>query len=89
MNNDPSGIQPIPGEHNRFHVPSSSSPDPYLVDLDEFDGNGFCGCLHFENRMLPKLAEAQERRTKVDQPLRCKHIIAAQKFVKDNPEVGI
>jgi len=64
----------------------------YLVDLDEYDGNGWCGCQHFEFRLAPRLEEGERNHFS----LRCKHIVDAiafwQSYVKhiqrqarDNP----
>lgn len=68
-------VQPVDGERGRFWVGSESGAEPYLVDLEEFGGNGWCACKHFETRMQPKLVEAEERRAKAP-VLRCKHLEA-------------
>lgn len=80
MNTPLPQVEPIPHERGRFHVASDRpGTEPYLVDLEEFDGNGFCGCRGFEVRMLPKLVEAQEKRQPMPL-LRCKHILRALEF---------
>jgi hypothetical protein len=57
----------------RFHVASSEpDADPYLVDLDYYDGNGKCTCPNFEMRLEPKLAAGN-----ADTFRQCKHIRAA------------
>lgn len=41
-------VEPIPGEPLRFRVRSRSDPTmTYLVDLEELNFNGQCGCDHF------------------------------------------
>lgn len=42
----------------------------YLVDLDEYDGNGWCGCMAFQCVHQPLL----EKSTSVAR--RCKHLTA-------------
>lgn len=72
----PAGVDPILGEPMRFMVQSESDPRAkYLVDLEEFGFNGWCGCQNFEMRLAPKLKElrASEKPAKV----RCKHIMRA------------
>lgn len=69
-------VEPVEGERGRFWVESESGAEPYLVDVEEFAGNGWCACTDFEKRKLPKLAEAEERRAKVP-IMRCKHLEAA------------
>jgi hypothetical protein len=49
------GVLEIEGEPLRFHVASRSGHDPYLVDLEEYDFNGKCGCQDFEFRREPFL----------------------------------
>ena len=63
-------IRPIEGEPKRFFVQSDSNPaDEYLVDVEELDGNGQCGCVSFEKRLGPKVG-------KEPGPHRCKHLLA-------------
>lgn len=76
-------VEPVAGERGRFWVGSASGAEPYLVDLEEFGGNGWCSCKHFEVRMQPKLADAQERRAALP-VMRCKHIEAALRAVGRN-----
>ncbi len=60
------------GERSRWLVPSASQPSyPVLVDMDEYDGIGFCACEDFTFRKQPFL-ERGER----SPDLRCKHIFA-------------
>lgn len=61
-----------PGERSRWLVPSASQPAyPVLVDMDEYDGIGWCACEDFQFRHQP-LLERGERGT----DKRCKHILA-------------
>lgn len=63
-------IEPI--EARRYYVQLGTG-GRYLVDLDEFRGNGFCGCRDFEVRHLPGLEKGVDDNT----PLvisRCKHL---------------
>jgi hypothetical protein len=64
----------------RFLVPSDSPDvDPYLVELNTYDGNGKCTCTHFATRIEPYLVRGM-------QPLvdpRCKHIKRAREFYID------
>jgi len=56
-------------EARRFHVNVRGKPGhTYLVDLDEYRGNGWCGCQDFEFRRSPRLIRGQTSRS------RCKHI---------------
>jgi len=61
-------------EARRFHVPSDEpGRDPYLVDLDEMKGNGWCGCWDFEFRHMPRLVRGAKPGTE-----KCKHIERAE-----------
>ena len=72
-------IIPIEGEPWRFYVESESEPEfPRLVDLEEYDGVGWCSCPHFTFRCQPNL-ERGDRGTE----LRCKHILAAREYLID------
>ena len=58
----------------RFHVTSQENPDnSYLVDLEENDFTGKCGCRHFECRLQPRINAGEKGRM-----VQCKHIIAAK-----------
>jgi hypothetical protein len=77
----------------RWLIPSESNPhESYVIQLDSFRGNGECQCQHFECRLRPLLSrfispeEAVSRDLvklkkgmRVEDALRCKHIIDAQK----------
>lgn len=52
----------------------TTSGEAYLVDLDEYDWNGRCGCHHFEIRLLPKLRKGFR-----GPHLECKHIAPARR----------
>jgi hypothetical protein len=62
--------------HRRLHVPSRSTDNLYLVDLDEYDGTGQCGCRDFETRHQPYLngSKASEG---YSPERRCWHLIVA------------
>lgn len=65
-------VTPIIGEPKRFFVESEEpgrSGVNYLVDLDEYRGNGWCGCWDFEFRRQPHLERGAVPGTE-----RCKHI---------------
>lgn len=67
-------VTPIEFEQTRFRVSSESGEEDYLVDVEEYNFNGRCDCLGFRSHFLRRLESAQEYRTKVKTPLRCKHI---------------
>lgn len=70
-------VEPIQGEPMRFMVASRrEGVDPYLVDLEEFGGNGQCGCEHFQFRLQPIL----ERGAKPSPELQCFHIEQARSY---------
>jgi hypothetical protein len=60
----------VPFEVGRYWVQVGQG-GRYLVDLAEYDGNGWCGCMQFQCRHQPEL----ERSTSVMR--RCKHLLAA------------
>lgn len=67
-------VTPIEGEIFRFYVSSESEPGKvYLVDLQENDFSGKCGCPHFTCR-LQVLFDGGTR----GKAVACKHIIAAK-----------
>lgn len=72
-----------PGERSRWLVPSASQPAyPVLVDMDEYDGVGFCGCEDFQFRHQPLLERgaAQVGALSGRKDLfRCKHLKAVVK----------
>ena len=46
----------MPGENGRVFVPSRhANQPPYLCDVDEHDGTGWCPCRDFETRHQPYL----------------------------------
>jgi len=72
----------------RWHVTSEHGHAPYLVDLAEFEGHGWCDCKHFRCVLNPVLESGKR-----GEHLRCKHIRAArhhlaelvvQKFLEDD-----
>lgn len=72
-------VHRIDGEDYRFFVESDRpTADRYLCDLEPYDGNGWCGCKHFEMKCWPKL-ERGERPT-TEEELKCKHLIRAHIF---------
>lgn len=67
-------IAQMDGEPFRFQV------GPYVVDLEEFHGNGWCSCPDFGIRRM-KAAESIRATPKTDDnSLRCKHILAARRL---------
>lgn len=62
-----------PFDRNSFHVSSESGELPYLVDLEEFDGNGKCDCMDFKCKLEPQIDDGRTIR-KPKQRLACKHI---------------
>lgn len=49
-------VTPVEGELTRFRVESRQiNAGSYMVDLESYDGNGACGCPHFEFRYRGKL----------------------------------
>jgi len=70
-------VTPIAGEPLRFHVNSRTVVDlRYLVDLEEYGFNGFCGCADFDFRKRP-LAQSGSK-------ARCWHIRQAREFFIDD-----
>lgn len=77
----------------RWIIPSDSDPHvSYVVELDSYAKNGECQCEHFEMRLRPLLARMVtpeqavacglvkiKKGTRVEDALRCKHILDAQK----------
>jgi predicted nucleic acid-binding Zn finger protein len=62
-------VRRIAGEPRRFYVSSAQGGElEYLVDLDEFAGNGWCSCKAFEFYHMPAMGD----RSGVS---RCKHLI--------------
>ena len=73
-------VMPVEGEHLRFYVRSRTEPGQrYLVDLQEHDFNGQCGCEDFLYRCGPKL---KGKFTPGD-VTRCWHIRQARAFICD------
>lgn len=67
-------VEPVPFEPGRYWVASDSDPEhPHLVDLNEYGGNGWCGCLGFLHYQ-PEL----EAGAAPDDGRRCRHIKAAR-----------
>jgi len=75
----------------RFTIPSRSiGHETHMVDLDAYDMNGMCDCMHFAARLQPHLARnitpeqaiAQglvklKKNQRPEDALRCFHIIEA------------
>lgn len=61
-------VQPIPGEPFRFHVRSESRGFDLLVDVEENNWSGWCGCEDYAFR------KASGKGT-------CKHLRAAHDFL--------
>lgn len=71
----PERFEMIPGEEP-FRMFVRLNKDAYLVDLFEYSGNGFCGCVDFEMVRMPLL-----RRGVRSRQTQCKHIHAAYVFI--------
>lgn len=67
----------VPFERLRYWVESRSSDRYWLVDLAAYNGNGWCGCPHFQYRLHPLLSRG------ADGVLRCHHIQAARAFCSE------
>jgi hypothetical protein len=77
----------------RWIIPSDYDPHvSYVVELDSYQKNGECQCEHFEMRLRPLLSRMVtpeeavasglvklKKGTRVEDALRCKHILDAQK----------
>ena len=74
-----------PGERARWLVPSASKPEyPVLVDMDEYDGVGWCACEDFQFRKQPLLERNKHFLATQSQAniFRCKHQKAVVKEMK-------
>lgn len=79
MNPQPLEVLPYDGVF-RCLVRSAKNPKKvYLVDLESWNGIGWCGCYQFAYRLQPhvKRLRPAERRASGDR-FRCHHIIAAR-----------
>ena len=73
-------VEEIPGEHFRFHVISRTEPSQkYLVDLEGYRFNGWCGCERFKFACEPKLS----RGATPGDVFRCWHIRRARSYFMD------
>src|SRR5213075_260312 len=72
-----------PGERARWLVPSASKPEyPVLVDMDEYDGVGWCACEDFQFRHQPLLERGGHKAAALSgrkDLFRCKHLKAVVK----------
>lgn len=65
-------------------VPSNSQPDaPCLVDMDEYDGIGWCACEDFQFRHQPLLEQGKR-----SVELRCRHIRAVIDEIERLDDIG-
>lgn len=63
----------------RCHVRSEKSKRLYLVDLEAWNGVGFCGCIDFATRKQPEIERlSPKERIASGSKYRCKHIKAAR-----------
>lgn len=75
-------VIPIYGEPLRFHVVSRTIDGLlYLVDLEEHDRNGACGCPDFEFRHRPKFNDGIKLND--GDECRCWHIMQARRYFLD------
>lgn len=71
-------IQPVENEAMRFLCESwSAKRAPYVVDLSENQGNGFCPCTDFITRRGPAIKAGAELFTRATS---CRHLIAVRKY---------
>ena len=62
-------------EFGRYYF-TAESGETHLIDIKEFDGNGFCSCRDFQYRHLPTLVREQEAGRPYSANKQCKHIKA-------------
>jgi hypothetical protein len=75
-------VIPIAGEPLRFHVVSRTIDGLlYLVDLEEHERNGACGCPDFEFRHRPKFNDGAKPNGGDER--RCWHIVQARNYFLD------
>lgn len=80
MNLQPLEVLPYDGVF-RCLVRSAKNPKrTYLVDLESYNGIGWCGCRDYETRRGPQIKglTAKERRDAGDE-CRCKHLVMARR----------
>ena len=72
-------VRPIAGEPLRGYVASASQPnaEPYLVDLEEWNGQGQCACIRWQTVCWPCIRDTG----KLPPAKRCRHIKAFREFV--------
>jgi hypothetical protein len=71
-------VQPVEHERGRYWVQSRTNGGiPYLVDLEEFNGNGWCGCKGFLHYI-----ESLELGAAPSPDLQCRHIKAVREFLR-------
>jgi hypothetical protein len=63
-------------EQRRFIIPSRTSPDPHLVDLDECGGFGECSCEDYIRRRRPDHLRGKQSQ-------QCYHIKTAIEYEKN------
>lgn len=80
---NPLEVKPVSGEAFRYYVTSERNPETqYLVDMEHYQGIGWCSCIDFEMRRQPKLEKLNPNIVSFkDTILRCKHIKAAASFL--------
>lgn len=64
------------GERSRWLVPSDSEETPHFVDMDEYDGVGWCSCASHQFRCQPLLDRGNREQTTV-----CKHILRVREEI--------
>jgi hypothetical protein len=65
-----------PFDKGRYFI-SIDGSEEYLVDIEELDGNGQCGCQDFQYRMLPFLQREIDTLGHIGKTRQCKHILVA------------
>jgi len=72
-------------ERNQVNQAGVLQRSSYRVDIAAKDGNGVCGCFYFELRLSPQL-DRLSRSERLLFRKRCKHIISARKFAKEDAQ---
>lgn len=73
-------VEQVKGSPTWFYVQGSTQP--YLVELEELDFNGWCSCHSFYFTHYPRWRADWERGVRTG-PHRCKHLAAAREYALD------
>jgi len=72
-------------ERNQVNQAGVLQRSSYRVDLTPYQGNGQCCCDHFKFTLQPML-DRMSRAERWQKRKRCKHIISARKFAKEDAQ---